>query len=91
MTKWTLIAILVPSILTVAVSLVSLYLGYEKSKGAKKDELWEAALKLTEYSNSGNPISDFVEYYQKLKYFKNSDYSASSFELTNFWSDKQSE
>jgi hypothetical protein len=86
----TLIAILIPSILSTAVSLVSLYLGYKKSKEPKKDELWETALKLTEHSNSGNPISDFVEYYQELRCFKNSDYSASSLELIDFWAGKKS-
>jgi hypothetical protein len=86
----TLLAILVPSILSTVVSLVSLYLGYKKSKEPKKDELWETALKLTEHSNSGNPISDFVEYYQKLRCFKNSDYSASSLELIDFWAGKKS-
>jgi hypothetical protein len=85
-----LIAILIPSILSTVVSLISIYINYKKAKEPKRDELWETALKLVQVNNSGNAISDFIEYYQKLKYFKDSDYSASCLELIDFWVDKQS-
>lgn len=70
MSPLTVIAILIPSILSFLTSAFYAYLGYKRMKEPPKDEVWETTTRLL--SGTGNQIysDDFAELYRELKFIK---------------------
>ena len=70
------IVVLVPSVLSLCVSLIHAYIDLKKIKEPPKDEIWETATKLVSSSPSGaGAADDFAEIYMELKFFKDNGYS----------------
>jgi len=70
MDNLTLLLVVIPSILSCAISVFYAYIAYKKSKEPPKDEIWETATKII-CSNGGDVYSDdFAELYSELKFFK---------------------
>lgn len=70
----TLIAVLIPSVLSSIIALLNIYLNYKKAKEPPKDEVWEATIKLicTRQSELSTITAgdDFAKLYEQLKWFK---------------------
>jgi hypothetical protein len=68
----TLIAVLIPSVLSSIISIISIYLSYKKAKEPKPDEIWETTVRIM--CNSKEEQIDyadkFSEIYEELTIFK---------------------
>ena len=70
------IAVVIPCVLSLCVSLIHAYIDLKKAKEPPKDEIWETAAKLVSASQTGGGAADdFAEIYMELKFFKDNGYS----------------